>query len=111
MLNYFRSGLRLKLILLVILGIVFAFTIIGAYQVHVEKNKITEEMRHSGQERAEMIAEAVANLLVGYDYSNMESLAERIVQQDDVLHLIIRNRDGKVMVSRNKPSLPDQATL
>ncbi len=111
MLNYFRSGLRLKLILLVILGIVFAFTIIGAYQVYVEKNKIAEEMRHSGQERAEMIAEAVANLLVGYDYSNMESLAERIVRQDDVLHLIIRNRDGKVMVSRNKPSLPEQATL
>jgi diguanylate cyclase (GGDEF)-like protein len=53
----------------------------------------------------------VANLLVGYDYSNMESLAERIVQQPDVQHLIIRNRDDKVMVARNKPSLPDQTTL
>jgi len=111
MLNYFNSGLRTKLVLLVVAGIVFAFTIIGAFQVQVEKSRITEEMHRSGQERAEMIAEAVANLVVGYDYSNMESLAERIVRQDDVQHVIIRNRDGKVMVSHNKPSLPGQTTL
>lgn len=111
MLNHLNSGLRLKLVLLVVAGIVFAFTVIGAFRVHSEKQRITEEMRRSGQERVAMVAEAVANLLVGYDYSNMESLAERIVQQQDMQHVIIRNRDGKVMVSRNKPSLPDQATL
>ena len=111
MLNYFNSGLRVKLVLLVVAGIVSAFTVIGAFRVHVEKQQITEEMRRSGQERVEMIAEAVANLLVGYDYSNMESLTERIVQQQDVQHVIIRNSEGKVMVSRDKPGLPYQATL
>jgi diguanylate cyclase (GGDEF)-like protein len=111
MLNYFSSGLRLKLVLLVVAGIVSAFTIIGAFRVHVEKQQITEEMRRSGQERVEMIAEAVTNLLVGYDYSNMESLTDRFVQQQDVQHVIIRNNAGKVMVSRNKPGLPGQATL
>ena len=109
--SYFRSGLRLKLVLLVVTGIVFAFTIIGAIQVHIEKRRITEEMHHSGQERVEMIAAAVANLLIGYDYTNMESLAGRIMQQEDVQHVIIRNRDGKLMVSRNRPSVPEQATL
>ena len=111
MLNYFSSGLRLKLVFLVVAGIVSAFTIIGAFRVHVEKQQIVEEMRRSGQERVEMIAEAVANLLVGYDYSNMESLTERIMRQQDVQHVIIRNNEGKVMVSRNKPGLPDQTML
>jgi diguanylate cyclase (GGDEF)-like protein len=110
-LNYLNSGLRIKLVLLVVAGIVSAFTVIGAFRVHVEKQQVIDEMRRSGQERVEMIAEAVTNLLVGYDYSNMESLTERIVQQQDVQHVIIRNSDGKVMVSRNKPGLPDLATL
>ncbi len=109
--NYFKSGLRLKLVALVVTGIVSAFTIFGIFQVQVQKQRISDEMRRSGQERVSMISEAVANLLVGYDYSNMESLAERIVQQQDVQNLIIRNRDDKVMVARNKPSLPDQTSL
>ena len=110
MLN-FNSSLRLKLVLMLIVGIVIGFTIIGAFRVHVEKQQVIEEMRRSGQERVDMTAEAVANLLVGYDYTNMESLAERIVQQRDVLHVIIRNSSGKVMVARNKPGSPDQSTL
>lgn len=109
--SHFISGLRLKLVLLTIAGIVTAFTVIGGFRVVAEKQRITDEMKRSGQERVVMIAEAIANLLVGYDYSNMESLAERMVQQQDVQHLIIRDRHNKVMVSRNRPSLPNQATL
>jgi len=111
MLNYFNSQLRLKLVLLVVAGIVSAFTIIGAFRVYVDKQQIISDERRSGEERAMLIAEAVANLLIGYDYSNMESLAERIVQQQDVRQVIIRNRAGKVMVSRTKPNLADPATL
>lgn len=109
--TYIKSGLRLKLVAMVVIGIVTAFTIFGIFQVQTQKQRIADEMRRAGQERVSMISEAVANLLVGYDYSNMESLAERIVQQQDVQHLIIRNREDKVMVARNKPSLPDQTTL
>lgn len=111
MFRHFTYGLRFKLVLLTTAGILIAFTAIGAFRVYAEKQRASEEMRRSGQERVAMIAEAVANLVVGYDYSNMESLAERIVQQQDVQHLIVRNREGKVMVSRNRPSVPDQATL
>ena len=97
MLNYFNSKLRLKLVLLVVAGIVSAFTIIGAFRVYVDKQQIISDERRSGQERAMLIAEAVANLLIGYDYSNMESLAERILQQQDLRQVIIRNRAGKVL--------------
>lgn len=111
MLSGFKSGLRLKLVLVVVIGVVVAFTAFGVYRAGMDRQQIVADMQRSGQERAAMIAEAVANLLVGYDYSNMESLAERIVQQPDVQHIIIRNREGKVMVSRNRPSQPDQTSL
>ena len=111
MFNYFNSQLRLKLVVLVVVGMVSAFTIIGAFRVYIGKQEIISDERRSGQERAMLIAEAVANLLIGYDYSNMESFTERIVQQQDVRQVIIRNRAGKVMVTRSKPSLADEATL
>ena len=111
MLNYLKSGLRQKLVLLTVVGVAIAFTVIGGFRVFAEKQRISSEMKRSASEQVAMIAESVANLLVGYDYSNMESLAERMVQQQDVQHLIVRDKQNKVMVSRNRPSLPDQATL
>ncbi len=111
MLKLLKSGLRVKLVLLVVVGIVLGFTVIGTLRVQTEKQQITKEMHASGVERAGMVAEAVANLLVGYDYSNMESIAERIVKQQDVQQITIRNKDNKVMVIRNKPDLSDQPTL
>lgn len=111
MLKALRLGLRAKLVMLVIAGIVTAFTIIGGFRVYAEKHRIMDEMTHSGQERAGLIAEAVTNLLVGYDYSNMESLAERITRQPDVRQVIIRNRDGKIMVTRDKPDVTAGASL
>ncbi len=111
MLKFLGSGLRAKLVLLVVAGIICAFTLFGAARVHFERERIAAETQRSGQERVTMIAEAVANLIVGYDYSNMESLAERIVQQEDVSDIVIKNRNEKVMVSRNKPVAPGQPTL
>jgi len=58
-----------------------------------------------------LIAEAVANMLVGYDYTNMESLAERIIRQPDVLRITIRNHDGKIMVTRDKSDAAAESRL
>lgn len=111
MLKTLRLGLRAKLVMLVIAGIVTAFSIIGGFRVYAGKHNIMDEMMRSGQERTGLIAEAVANMLIGYDYSNMESLAERITQQPDVRQVTIRNRDGKIMVTRARPSMSDGTGL
>lgn len=107
----FPVGLRFKLVVLVVLGISTAFTIIGWVRVHNEEQGIIAEMQRSGRERVATMAEAVANLLIGYDYSNMEALAERLVQQPDVQHAVIRNEKGKVMVTRSTPKPSGQETL
>ncbi len=105
------SGLRLKLVAITLAGVLTAFAVVGAFRVHGEKQRVVAEMERSGKERTALIAEAVANLVVGYDYSNLESLAERIIQEEDVQAVVIRNRTGKAMVSRARPSLPGQAVL
>lgn len=104
-------GLRFKLVLLVVIGITTAFTIIGGIRGYLAEQRIDEEMRRSGQVRVATMAEAVANLLIGYDYSNMEALLERLVQQPDVKRAVIRNAADKVMAMRSAPHADDRAGL
>lgn len=106
-----KLGLRAKLVILVIAGITTGFTVVGAIRIYTEKQRITEDIRREAGERAALIAEAVTNLLVGYDYSNMESLAERIVFDTRVYRVTIRNKAGKTMVDRADKGLPAAGLL
>lgn len=76
------------------------FSVIGLYRVYDEKNNLAEQLNRSGQERAALIADAMANLLIAYDYGNIEAVADRIVKLQDVQSIRILNRAGKVLVSR-----------
>lgn len=96
----FGLGLRGKLIVTVVTGVLLGFAIIGSYRLYQAKLDLMNDIRNSGQERATLIAEAMANLVVGYDYSNMESLADRIVTLQDVNRITVLNHAGKTMVSR-----------
>lgn len=109
--KYFHLGLRAKLVILVVLGILTAFIITGGVQLYQEKRRIINEITHSSQERASLVAEAITNLIIGYDYSNMESLADRIVQQQDVQRILIRNRAGKAMVERTNSNISDDGGI
>ena len=104
-------GLREKLVLMVVIGIVASFSIIGVFRWYAEKNRIMDEIERTGQGHAKLIAEAVANLLIGYDYTNMESLSDRIMKQSDMRKLTIRNAGGKIMVTRETPAGADAASL
>jgi diguanylate cyclase (GGDEF)-like protein/PAS domain S-box-containing protein len=99
-LKQIHFNLREKLLIVVISGVLIAFGMLGVFRLYQAKTSITNEITRSGQERALLIAESLSNLMVAYDYSNIESLAERIVKMQDVQQINILNRSGKSMVSR-----------
>jgi len=99
-------GLRGKLILFVVIGIIVASTAIGLVRVWQEKQKITALIEDSGRERALMLSVAVSNLIVGYDYGNMESIVDKLITQPSVLSVVIHNTEGKALAQRTKPSQP-----
>lgn len=111
MYKYFSRHLQLKLVSVVVLGIVVMFSVIGWFRIVDEKSRKLDDLRRSGQERVVLLAAASANLLVGYDYSNMEALAERVLGQRDVQQVVIRNAAGKVMVGRQKRGPIDATAL
>ena len=111
MYKYLSRHLQLKLVAVVMLGIVVAFSVIGWLRIVEENSNQLHDLSRSGQERVTLVAAASANLLIGYDYSNMEALADRVLSQRDVLLVLIKNASGKVMVRRDKAESPNQAGL
>jgi len=99
-------GLRGKLIVFVVIGIIIASTATGLVRVWQEKQKITALIEDSGRERALMLSVAVSNLIMGYDYGNMESIVDKLIAQPNVLSVVIHNAEGKVLAQRAKASQP-----
>jgi len=96
-----KLNLRGKLFLVVSIGLLIVFGIFGVFRLYQAKAGVIADINRSGQERADLIAESVANMIVAYDYSNIELLTERFVKIEDVEQVKIFNRDGNVMASRN----------
>jgi diguanylate cyclase (GGDEF)-like protein/PAS domain S-box-containing protein len=93
-------NLREKFLIVVITGLFIAFSVFGVFSTYEAKARFLKEMNRSGQERAALIAESLTNMIIAYDYSNIESAAERIVKLQDVQQINIKNRTGRIMVSR-----------
>lgn len=98
-------GLRTKLMLVVVIGLLIGVSILGFFKLQQDRQSISRAANSSGQERIALIAKSLSNLLAGYDYTNMESLAGSIVAAPDVQILRITNRNGKVVVERTNKNL------
>lgn len=98
-------GLRTKLILVVVIGLLIGVGILGFFKLQQDRQSIYQAANSSGQEGIALIAKALSNLLAGYDYTNIESLADSIVAAPDVQILRITNRNGKVVVERTNKNL------
>lgn len=101
-------GLRTKLILVVVIGLLLGVSILGFFKLQQDRENLYRVADSSGKERIALIAKALSNLLAGYDYTNMESFAGSIVAAPDVQILRIINRKGVVVVERTNKNL-DQA--
>lgn len=91
--------------LVVVVGLLIGVSILGFFKLKQDSQHIYHAAHNSGQERIALIAKSTSNLLAGYDYTNMESLADSIVAAPDVLILRITNRDNKVVVERTNRNI------
>lgn len=92
-----RLGLSLKLMGYVMAGVVITSAAIGVVRVQNERGPLSELIDRSGQGVATATAAGAASLVAGYDYGNLEILAANVAGQPDVIHVGIRNREGRAM--------------
>lgn len=103
--NKTKLNLSGKLIIIVIVGNMLIFGVIGFYRIQNERLALINQLNRSGEERAGLIADSVANLMIAYDYGNIESIAERLVKLQDVNKVHVLNKDGKIMVRREDDNI------
>jgi len=92
-----QFGLSFKLIGYVMAGVLITSAAIGVVRVQNERGSLGELIGKSGQSVANATASGATSLIAGYDYGNLEILAENISQQANVIRVIIRNQRGRVM--------------
>lgn len=93
-------GLRAKLIIVVVLGLAFSFATVGWHEVSLEKQRFSAALKRHGEQQTELIAESLVHLVVGYDYTNIESLSQRLLAGGEITQVMVRDRYGKIMVVR-----------
>lgn len=92
-----QFGLSFKLIGYVAAGVLITSAAIGVMRVQNERGPLGELIGKAGQSVANATASGAASLIAGYDYGNLEILADNISRQANVIRVIIRNRDGRIM--------------
>jgi diguanylate cyclase (GGDEF)-like protein len=92
-----QFGLSIKLIGYVMAGVLITSAAIGVIRVQNERGSLSELTGKAGQSVANATASGAASLVAGYDYGNLELLAANVARQDNVVRVIVRNRDGRVM--------------
>ena len=97
-----KRGLGVKLVGYVAAGVVLTSTAIGIGRVHTEHAHLSELLRQSGQSIANTAAAGAASLVAGYDYGNLEILANNVAQQAGVVHVVIRNASGRIVTQMEK---------
>lgn len=92
-----QFGLSVKLMGYVMAGVLITSAGIGVVRVNNERGPLSEMIGKAGQSVANATASGAASLIAGYDYGNLEILAENVSQQVNVIHVMIRNQSKRVM--------------
>jgi methyl-accepting chemotaxis protein len=92
-----RCGLSIKLMCYVMTGVLITSAAIGVVRVQNERGPLSELIGKAGQSVAHATASGAASLVAGYDYGNLEILAANVARQANVIRVVIRNQNGRVM--------------
>ncbi|MHB1052172.1 MAG: hypothetical protein ACYCZT_03760 [Thiobacillus sp.] len=92
-----QFGLSVKLMGYVMAGVLITSAGIGVVRVNNERGPLSDLIGKAGQSVANATASGAASLIAGYDYGNLEILADNVSQQANVIRVIIRNQSGRVM--------------
>lgn len=92
-----QVGLSGKLIGYVMTGVLITSAAISVVRVQNERGSLSELIGKSGQSVANATASGAASLVAGYDYGNLEILAANVARQANVIRVVIRNQNGRVM--------------
>jgi PAS domain S-box-containing protein len=100
--------LRTKLALSVVCLVVLLTAVMMVVVEYRERKAIEAQVRKRGMTIAQNLAAVSANALVTYNYVLLEQQVERLAQEDDLVYVIILDREGRVAAHSQRSDLQGQ---
>jgi PAS domain S-box-containing protein len=94
--NFRDMSLRTKLVLSTVCLVVFLTALVMFVVEYRERKAIEAQVRKRGMTIARNLAALSSNALVAYNFVLLEQHVERIANEDDILYVIILDREGRV---------------
>jgi two-component system sensor histidine kinase AtoS len=104
---HLRPKLVLSIVCLVVLLTIFVMVVVE----YRERGAIEEQVRKRGMTIARNLAALSANALLTYDFVTLEQHVGRLAHEDDVVYVIILDREGKVAAHSDRSDLQGQRLI
>ena len=106
--NFRDMRLRTKLALSVVCLVVFLTAVMMVVVEYRERKAIEAQVRKRGMTIAQNLAAVSTNALVTYNYVLLEQHVGRMAQEDDLIYVIILDREGRVAAHSQRSDLQGQ---
>jgi len=92
-----RLGIRQKVALILVATLFISLTVSGWLAFQSQRNDIMQETHLRGTELTHVIARALANPVVGYDYHSIELTLTEVLRNEDIVYAKVVSPRGNVM--------------
>ena len=106
--NFRDMRLRTKLALSVVCLVVLLTAVMMVVVEYRERKAIEAQVRKRGMTIARNLAAVSTNALVTYNYVLLEQQVGRLAQEDDLVYVIILDREGRVAAHSQRSDLQGQ---
>lgn len=101
--NYFRLGIRQKMILVLVCVLSVALGVAGWFTLHQQEENILSETHRYGNNLARVLSQSLATGVVGYDYHALQLQLDEITQSQDLGYAKVLSSKGNVMAESGTP--------
>ncbi len=101
------TGLRQRLLFLILTGLFATLALIGTERYFMEKRDILANTRVQGEQTALFMVERAAPYLLTADFKGLRSVAENFIQTPDAQEMTIVDHEGREVVHVKKPVLEE----
>jgi PAS domain S-box-containing protein len=100
--------LRTKLVISIVCLVVLLTALVMVVVEYRERTAIEEQVRKRGMTIARNLAALSANALLTYNYVTLEQHVGRLAREEDVVYVIILDREGRVAAHSDRSDLQGQ---
>lgn len=95
--SWLRLGVRQKIALVLASTLVVTLTLSTIVSLRSQKAQILEETHRRGAELSQVIAQNLANSVVGYNYHAVEMVGRELLKNDDIDYVRVESAKGNTM--------------